>query len=560
MVVRGWIVAVSFFALSLLLISCGDKSVTSPDKPAPQLSRTDYFYHPGNYNYQSWEAGLSYTHDLTASLNGSILTLSGSHGKPGSQDPNQSFEFLFTPEGIVLGGVQQDALFQLPQQYLLVDSTVFIPNETAKITNILAYNATTAFAGSEEEGVYRYNAMSNTWVPSGMQGHGAVTKIVKDSTLRMPELFAATDGDGIYRSTDGGLTWNPVPGTPPGKVDDISTGPEGILLAAIEGGLYSIFSNTSQWYVATMATPSPYALSISAVLGPSSVGLVQIGTKSAGIFTGFYHRTRFLDFPPDYWLENAAATPGFVYQQEYDPVLCVSGSAPFQTMGFTRGPQKALCVYVDDPANEGWGVVPYNFPEAAINDFCYLPYDGTVFIATPNGLRSARVTGTAPSIAEWNSTLDGKNVLDVEYLADDKLMAVTDEMIYTSSDRGITWVPAVNGLNFQSVSGELVLLPDAFSIGENWEAGEVLLQRGATEVLYGRVIDHFDELRIRDDYGNYPDVAVVNYSFEQASDPTVRDSYLLRIYYAKGIGPVLIEEFENGVMTRETILLPNTGA
>lgn len=106
----------------------------------------------------------------------------------------------------------------------------------------------TVFAGTLNHGVYRSSDGGITWLPaSGGLPSAPVTSVLTSSSFnRDRTVFAATAGNGVFRSSNGGDSWAPVsPGVPDMVVDALAWTQSGELVAGTQHGVFVL--DTSGW-------------------------------------------------------------------------------------------------------------------------------------------------------------------------------------------------------------------------------------------------------------------------------------------------------------------------
>jgi photosystem II stability/assembly factor-like uncharacterized protein len=103
------------------------------------------------------------------------------------------------------------------------------------------------YAGVAEDGVYRFDGNSWTTVSDGLPPHSSILALVADP--RTPGLlWAARDGGGVYRSIDGGQSWENVA---TGVGDNLAQAlvvdyslPDGVLMGTATAGVWALRPNT----------------------------------------------------------------------------------------------------------------------------------------------------------------------------------------------------------------------------------------------------------------------------------------------------------------------------
>ena len=102
------------------------------------------------------------------------------------------------------------------------------------------------YAGVAEDGIYRFDGNSWTAVSDGLPAHSTILAFVADP--RTPGLlWAARDGGGVYRSTDGGDTWvNVATGVGENLAQSLAVDfgvPDGVLMGTATAGVWALRPN-----------------------------------------------------------------------------------------------------------------------------------------------------------------------------------------------------------------------------------------------------------------------------------------------------------------------------
>jgi hypothetical protein len=117
-----------------------------------------------------------------------------------------------------------------------------------------------------------------TWIPQGIVG-GYITAFCVDSA---GIVFAGTQsgtGLGVYRSTDGGLTWTQTSLTPASTINRLAVTSTGAILAATYQGIYRSTDGGTTWQQSNTGLSSMQVSSMTV-----TPNLVFIGTIGGGVF------------------------------------------------------------------------------------------------------------------------------------------------------------------------------------------------------------------------------------------------------------------------------------
>jgi photosystem II stability/assembly factor-like uncharacterized protein len=156
-----------------------------------------------------------------------------------------------------------------------------VPNAPLLAMSFAPSNAAIAYLGSSGSGVYRSGDGGSTWNPAGLQGQ-VVTSLAVDSA-NPDVVYAATGASGTVKwSTNGGQTWNDTPlpaGTIPYALSTSSADPDTVY-AGTSSGLYKRVSNGA-WTLNGLAGQAIAAVTAH----PSQVGVLFAGSTAGAFFS-----------------------------------------------------------------------------------------------------------------------------------------------------------------------------------------------------------------------------------------------------------------------------------
>ena len=150
----------------------------------------------------------------------------------------------------------------------------------------------------------------------------------------------------------------------------------------------------------------------------------------------------------------------------------------------------------------------------------------------------------------------GKRIINDFTAFDGNYFAATDSGVYSVLYQTQNWAASSSGLGViqlhgADIPGSIVLLHSVsggISIDSSWQACTLINSLLNKEFpITARIIAHLDHVTMHDST-QYNDVIEVQYSFEQGTKPSPSIPYW-QIYYAKGIGPIIIYEINNSVIT-----------
>ncbi|MCB0258551.1 MAG: T9SS type A sorting domain-containing protein, partial [Calditrichaeota bacterium] len=112
------------------------------------------------------------------------------------------------------------------------DSWTLTGMENVDVRTLLSYTPEKIFAGAWFDGAFRFDPTAAAWSPSGLPA----THVMDLTANGSGEIFAATHGRGVSRSTDGGVTWEDFnDGNISGGVWSLALSSEGYLFAGTSG-------------------------------------------------------------------------------------------------------------------------------------------------------------------------------------------------------------------------------------------------------------------------------------------------------------------------------------
>jgi photosystem II stability/assembly factor-like uncharacterized protein len=192
-------------------------------------------------------------------------------------------------------------------------------------------------------------------------------------------VLAGTESDGLWRSDDGGTTWEPVPGLSPGRIDALAFSTRiadtRLVAAATAGGVALSRDGGATWQLTGEASPPALALAFV----PDGAG----ETLVAGLYRGGIARLPLGDGGGDWMPSNAGLTATFL------STLVASPSFAIDRTLFTAGPDAGVRVSRD--GGRAWADA--GLGDAAVYGLAIAPEDSggsLIFAATDAGLRRSR--------------------------------------------------------------------------------------------------------------------------------------------------------------------------
>ena len=141
----------------------------------------------------------------------------------------------------------------------------------------------TLFAGTSGQGIFRFSPRSTGWVRMrhGLKDHeGMIENFIRVLVIDQDQsILAGTFDGGVFRSTDGGLTWRPISrALPNDSIRGVVFSDEGVVVAT-GNGIFKTIDKGKQWIPLNKGLTS---LAVQVLIGSGDKGLYA-GTSS-GVF------------------------------------------------------------------------------------------------------------------------------------------------------------------------------------------------------------------------------------------------------------------------------------
>lgn len=521
-------ISLLFFAIASGAIGCNPGII---EVPPPQVTDASAYFWKTN-------SQVSFLDSNIVSKSVSPIYLNFPQGDSASsfliKESRSSFSDTLTcilgSEDVSISGLSVYSIIPLADGYSIKpQSTKQKDTVVPPFNHILALSGSSVIA-SNDSGIYL--SKGSTWVK------------ISQSSLKLGEtvtLFAAS-GSRIYAATsqgllnvssNGGNTWSLLTSKfYPNKILALAPDPStGYLFISVNNHVFKLsgtivdtlqsFLNLQFTSLAYLAADSSRALSV-------LVG----GTNDRGL----YYR----QFSPSSLDSDWSAVSGVSTKNIRSLVAASPDVGVFCSAG------KSI-----DSSSDGifWNV-------ASANDTGMLVYDVTkanVISWTKQGQFQYVAANTTKQIPQFHP----RSINDFS-AADGNYFVATDSGIYSDIYPNTNWNSFSSGLGISStrgsdIPGSIVLLHShtgGISPDSSWLAGTLVNTNQNMEFpITARIIGHLDQVTMPDST-KYPDVIEVQYSYEVNSKPSTIPPYWL-IYYAKGIGPIIIDEVSGTVFTHK---------
>ncbi len=151
--------------------------------------------------------------------------------------------------------------------------------------SVIVFDGVIGYAAQDGAGFWKSTDGGATWTSSTTQPDNQRVKgLVIHPTVRNI-LYAATYGDGVYTSTDSGDTWSACTGQP-GNLNAVTLAmdPDGTLYAGTEGGIFTSADCSSWTPLNSGLTVGAATPPVSIVIDPATPSHLFAGIDNAGIF------------------------------------------------------------------------------------------------------------------------------------------------------------------------------------------------------------------------------------------------------------------------------------
>ncbi|HUN66698.1 MAG TPA: fibronectin type III domain-containing protein [Bacteroidota bacterium] len=179
--------------------------------------------------------------------------------------------FVATGSG-VYAAVDRNIWYSTGSSWTLLNTGITAP------VNSLALNGTTVFAATESDGVYRSTDNGLTWdsLNAGFGGFKDVRSLASGGSA----MYAGLDPGGMYRSTNNGLSWDSInAGLPYGGIEAVAYSGGTVFAGSFGNGVYASTNAGLSWDSANDGLSYRYIYTLFA-----TGGYLFAGTAGGGIF------------------------------------------------------------------------------------------------------------------------------------------------------------------------------------------------------------------------------------------------------------------------------------
>lgn len=525
--------------LSSLLVGCSAGIV---DPPSVEPTNASGYFWPSNIDSASYSQ--------KSILGGATkpFTLNFEHGSAtftqvSDNNRNEQFTYRITDEGIYLDNLTKvNPFIPLPEGFTLDSAVTTYITTFRKMKKVLVAGESTFLAVDADDSMFVTTDGGATWTNLYWAFDAGISAWVYREGL----IYAGTHDGRICVSSNFGLSWEVI-------IESHSRSPI-TAIAVAETSRY-VYYATKDSVLASLDGKDP-VLAAKDNLGKSVTSLATTGniqegyilsasTEGKGIWTAIVGDTA---------TEWSLATPNWTNCYE----LVAVNDQTLYALANIGGQVKLIT------STEGgfkWTTANTGAPEGGPSFLAFT--EQSLLAVTKKGLTTSYnikniAKAPQPSInaTEVNDLSGGGGIFAV----------ATDSGIFTFNTNSLKWQNVSSGSLVETtrkdahVKGSLLLLKagaNSLDAGSTWDAGTAHGEiSGAISTYYitAKVSEAINEFSLETLSGNtYTDVLPVQYIFSKAANSTNVgvDTYRLIIYYAKGVGPVYIQNYLGQVLLSE---------
>ncbi|MEZ4861139.1 MAG: hypothetical protein R3C14_07530 [Caldilineaceae bacterium] len=296
-----------------------------------------------------------------------------------------AFSSNYAMDGIIVAGTLEDGIYYSDSRgerwsyrsFGLLDAAVY----ALAISPNFAQDET-IFAGTETALYYSYNG-ARAWKELAFPAEAApiVSLALSPRFVQDQTVYAGTERHGLYRSTDGGQSWQ-SDALPAASINALGAAPAGRLLAATNAGLYAVDDAGNGWRCLL-----------------DRAGAFSLAVSDDYVITGLVNEGAWISEGRSNW------RPCFTLPVRPLTGLVLSPHFDCDETGFLYGPQEGIWRTVD--GGQTWACLNEGLPTLDIRSLALSPHfsqDHTVVAATEGGLLVSEDAGDHWSLATDAST------------------------------------------------------------------------------------------------------------------------------------------------------------
>jgi photosystem II stability/assembly factor-like uncharacterized protein len=331
--------------------------------------------------------------------------------------------------------------------------------------NCLVVNGTDFFAGTQYNGVYSSTDDGITW---NAINNGITDGSISSLAISGSSLFAGTKAGGVFRSTNGGISWS-ADGSgmrPYANVQALTTIGTNIF-AGTNYGMYRSTNNGDTWDVVGNGLPNGFTCMAFGVFGTK----IFASSGNSGVFVSIDNGANWDSvqglLPNAFHYVETFAVNGqniFVGTESYGAYRSIDGGITWSAVdsgiafntscySFVFNGTDILTftssgIYNSTNGGTSWSIVQNDLPETDTYPFATAIIGANVFIASYNGVLASTNNGI-----HWNDASNGLGFAGINALGvsgNTVFASINSYGVSSTSDNGDHWVLVNNGLPITS--------------------------------------------------------------------------------------------------------------
>ncbi len=424
-------------------------------------------------------------------------------------------------------GLTAATLFRLPSAMRLIRRT---PAAQSTLLDLAGWAGASVLAAVKGAGVMKCELPSGTWSATtapAMPGIIGLHSIRPDSTGSY--AACAFDSNGrVIMTLDNGRSWRSIQ-LPLQHPTDVVIDGQGALACTADGMIFLWTTDDTTWR--TVALGSPVTCLTFNPLGRGYSMLWVGGSQGEVAMIEVIPGT-----PPSLTMMNgfqslAVTQLSTIPNASYSLLAVTANSTLWTSLGKTWTPLKSFTTMV--------------------RDVWLSPNDGHIAIATDGGVTELPVQND-PVIS-----LKGTALHSMVETQTGTLVCAGEHVLFHAARGTGNWTEIpLPGAGTIDTPSELRLLVPHMRLGSTWSCGDLVTGTGTntsvSRIITARVQLVLETLVSSDRRQSWSDILVVRYAVENAAGEPDSDALHVVAWYARGIGPVLIEHHEPGGRTIRT--------